>query len=114
MKINFKPLGDRVLVKTQHSEQKSKGGLILNDSISRGQKVEGEVVAVGTGLFSQTGNPIPMTVNVGDIILYKKDMAGDSLKLGDEEYLIFHEHEILGILNQTTTTSSKQLLTEND
>lgn len=114
MEINFKPLGDRVLVKTYHSEQKSKGGLILNDSISRGQKVEGEVVAVGTGLFSQTGNPIPMTVSVGDIILYKKDMAGETLKLGDEEYLLFHEHELLGILNQNSVSSPKQLLTENE
>ncbi len=99
METNFQPLGDRVLVKPVQVEQKSKGGLILNDSISRGQKIEGEVVAVGIGLFSQTGNVIPMSVKVGDKVLYSKDEATNKLKLGDEEYLLFREHELIGILN---------------
>jgi chaperonin GroES len=98
METNFKPLGDRVLVKPEQVEQKSKGGLILNDSISRGQKIVGEVVAVGTGLFSQTGNAIPMSVSVGDKVLYSKDEATNKLKLGDDEYLLFREHELIGIL----------------
>jgi chaperonin GroES len=99
METNFKPLGDRVLVKPEQVEQKSKGGLILNDSISRGQKIVGEVVAVGTGLFSQTGNVIPMSVSVGDKVLYSKDEATNKIKLGEEEYLLFREHELIGILN---------------
>jgi chaperonin GroES len=99
MGTNFKPLGDRVLVKPQQVEQKSKGGLILNDSISRGQKLEGEVVAIGTGLFSQTGNPIPLTVKVGDKVLYSKDEATNKIKLGEEELLLLHEHELLGIIS---------------
>lgn len=99
METNFKPLGDRVLVKPQEVEQKSKGGLILNDSISRGQKLEGEVIAVGTGLFSQTGNSIPMSVKVGDRVLYSKDEATNKLKLNDTEFLLFREHELIGILN---------------
>jgi chaperonin GroES len=99
METNFQPLGDRVLVKPDQVEQKSKGGLILNDSISRGQKIEGEVVAVGTGLFSQTGNVIPMSVKVGDKVLYSKDEATNKIKLNDTELLIFREHELIGILN---------------
>ena len=99
MATHFQPLGDRVLVKPQQVEQKSKGGLILNDSISRGQKLEGEVVAVGTGLFSQTGNPIPMTVKVGDKVLYSKDEATNKIKLEEEELLLLHEHELLGIIS---------------
>jgi chaperonin GroES len=99
METNFQPLGDRVLVKPAQVEQKSKGGLILNDSISRGQKIEGEVVAVGTGLFSQTGNVIPMSVKVGDKVLYSKDEATNKIKLNDTELLIFREHELIGILN---------------
>lgn len=98
MKTNFQPLGDRVLVKQDAQEQKSKGGLILNDSISRGQKIEGEVIAIGTGLFSQTGNVIPMTVKVGDKVLYSKDEATNKIKLNDTEFLLFREHELIGIL----------------
>ena len=99
METNFKPLGDRVLVKPESVEQKSKGGLILNDSISRGQKIEGEVIAVGTGLYSQNGNLIPMSVKVGDKVLYSKDEATNKIKLNDTELLIFREHELIGILN---------------
>ena len=99
METNFKPLGDRVLVKPEQVEQKSKGGLILNDSISRGQKILGELIAVGIGLFSQTGNVIPMSVKVGDRVLFSKDEANNKIKLNDTELLIFREHELIGILN---------------
>ena len=95
----FKPLGDRVLVRPESKkEEKSKGGLILTDSINRGQKIYGEVVSVGTGLFSQSGNPIPMTVKVGDEVLYTKNESTNTIKLDDEELLIFHEHELLGFI----------------
>jgi len=98
MAINFQPLGDRVLVKAETTENKSKSGLILTDSVQRGAKVQGKVVAVGGGVFSQSGQPIPMTVKVGDTILYKKDESSDKLKLEGEEYLLFREHEIIGII----------------
>tara|TARA_B100000900_G_C20169378_1_gene549177 strand:- start:235 stop:540 length:306 start_codon:yes stop_codon:yes gene_type:complete len=98
-KSNFKPLGDRVLVRPESkTEEKSKGGLILTDSIKRGTKVYGEVVSVGTGLFSQGGSPIPMTVEVGDKVLYTKQEASNTIKVDDEELLIFHEHELLGFV----------------
>lgn len=100
-KSNFTPLGDRVLVRSKtetETEKKSKGGLILTDSINRGQKIYGEVVSVGTGLFSQSGNPIPMTVKVGDEVLYTKNESTNTIKLDDEELLIFHEHELLGFI----------------
>lgn len=99
-KSNFTPLGDRVLVRpdSKSEEKKSKGGLILTDSINRGQKVYGEVVSVGTGLFSQNGSPIPMTVSVGDKVLYTKQEASNTIKVDDEELLIFHEHELLGFI----------------
>lgn len=96
---NFKPLGDRVLVRPESKkEEKSKGGLILTDSIKRGTKVYGEVVSVGTGLFSQSGSPIPMTIQVGDKVLYTKQEASNTIKVDDEELLIFHEHELLGFI----------------
>ena len=100
MEVYFKPLGDRVLVlaETQSNENKSESGLILTDSVQRGQKVQGKVVAVGSGVFSQSGQPIPMTVQVGDVVLYKKDEATDKVKLAGQEYLLFREHELLGII----------------
>ena len=100
MKVNFKPLGDRILVKPEVSgELKTKSGLILTDNASRGEKVYGEVISVGAGLFSQTGNRIPLSVNIGDKVMYKKDLGGDKVTLDNEEYLLFHEHELIGVIN---------------
>ena len=80
---NFKPLGDRILVRpdSKNEEKKSKGGLILTDSIQRGTKVYGEVVSVGTGIFSQNGERIPITVQVGDKVLYTKQEASNTIKI---------------------------------
>ena len=96
----FKPLGDKVLIAYQSGETKTESGLILTDSSQRGQKVFGEVLAVGTGIFSQTGERIPMTVKVGDTVMYAKDMVGDPIKLGDEKYFLISEHQLLGILKK--------------
>lgn len=95
---NFKPLGDRVLVRpdSKSEEKKSKGGLILTDSINRGTKVYGEVVSIGTGIFSQAGERIPITVQVGDKVLYTKQEATNTIKIDGEELLMFNEHELLG------------------
>jgi len=94
----FTPLGDKVLVRPETKEEKSKGGLILTDSVQRGQKVYGEVVAVGTGIFSQNGNRIPITVQVGDKVLYTKNEATNKVKVDNEELLLFNEHELLGFI----------------
>ena len=101
MEGKFRPLGDRVLVKPNDtSEMKTKGGIIIADSAQRGQKVYGEVVSVGTGIFSQSGGRIPMTVKVGDKVMYAKDMGGDEITMGDEKYLLFNEHQLLGIVQK--------------
>lgn len=99
-KSNFRPLGDRVLIRpdSKSEEKKSKGGLILTDSINRGQKVYGTVVSIGTGIFSQAGQPIPSFLRVGDVVLYKKNESTDTIKVDDEDLLIFHEHELLGFI----------------
>ena len=98
MEGKFKPLGDRVLVKVESGEMKTKSGIIIADSAQRGQKMWGEVVSVGPGIFTQNGTRLPMSVKVGDSVMYSKDMAGDVIKLGEEKYLLLQEHHLLGVL----------------
>lgn len=94
----FKPLGDRVLVKPiKVSETKSTGGIIVSESMTESQKLEGEVIEVGTGIFSQNGNRIPMTVKRGDIIIYEKAQANNRIKIEGETHFLFNEHQLLGI-----------------
>jgi chaperonin GroES len=100
MSIIEKPLGDRVLVKAVKGEEKTKSGIIMTETSMRGQSVWGDVIAVGDGIFTQSGERIPMSVEVGDSVMYKKDMGGDPIKLNGEEYLLFREHDLLMVKKQ--------------
>lgn len=95
----FKPLGDKVLIKPiKKEETKTKSGIIISDSMTQTQKVQGEVVEVGTGIFSQAGERIPMTVKVGDTVLYEKGQGTNEIEIGDEKLLLFNEHQLIGIV----------------
>ena len=100
MSMIEKPLGDRVLVRASKGEEKTKSGIIMTETAMRGQNVWGDVIAVGDGIFTQSGERIPMSVEVGDSVMYKKDMGGDPIKLNGEEYLLFREHDLLMVKKQ--------------
>ncbi len=90
-KITFKPIADRVLVKPAEAEQTTKGGIIIPDT-AKEKPQRGKVVAVGTGKKDE-----PMTVKVGDTVLYGK-YSGTEINLEGDEYLIMRESDILGAL----------------
>ncbi|MDO4763141.1 MAG: co-chaperone GroES [Flavobacteriaceae bacterium] len=91
MSVNFKPLADRVLVEPVAAETKTASGIIIPDT-AKEKPQEGVVVAIGEGKKDE-----PMTVKVGDKVLYGK-YAGTELKLNNKEYLIVRESDLLGIL----------------
>jgi len=90
-KINIKPLADRVLIEPVPAETTTASGLILPDSAKEKQQ-KGTVVAVGNGTKGE-----PMTVKIGDTVLYGK-FAGTELLLEGSEYLIMREADILAIV----------------
>lgn len=92
--MNWKPIGDQVLLKKQEKQEKTKSGIIVMSGMD--DYIECEVVAVGDGLFTQTGNKIPMTVTVGDTIKIYSGNLGDQKKvqLDSAEYILVREHEI--------------------
>jgi chaperonin GroES len=93
---DVRPLGDKVLVKPQSKgDTTTKSGIILTDSATRGEAVWAEVVAVGEGIFTQNGARLPLSVSVGDSVMYRKDMTGTPIKIDEAEYLLFSEHELL-------------------
>ena len=91
MKVNIKPLADRVLVTPAEAEQKTEGGIIIPDT-AKEKPQKGTIVAVGPGKKDE-----PMTVKVGDTVLYGK-YAGTELTLEGENYLIMKESDILAII----------------
>lgn len=92
---NFKPLGDRVLVRRLEAEQKTKGGIIIPDT-AKEKPIEGEVLAVGAGK-TENGQHIPVEVKAGDRILFGK-WSGTEVKIEGEEFIIMKDSDIFGIL----------------
>lgn len=90
-KINIKPLADRVLVKPLPAEKTTASGLIIPDSAKEKQQ-KGTVIAIGNGLKDE-----PMTVKIGDTILFGK-YAGTELTVEGTEYLIMRESDILAVV----------------
>ena len=96
-KTKFRPLHDRVVVKRVDAESKSKGGIIIPDTVKE-KPQEGEVVAVGPGGRDENGKLIAIDIKSGDRVLFGK-WSGTEVKLDGEELLIMKESDILGIVD---------------
>ncbi len=94
--MKIKPLADRVVIKPAPPEDKVQGGIYIPDT-AKEKPQKGEVVAVGPGRVSDTGETIPMTVKVKDQVLYGK-YSGTEVTFDKVEYLIIRESDILGIV----------------
>jgi chaperonin GroES len=93
MAVKIQPLGDRLVVKPMAKEEKTKGGIILPDTVKE-KPQEGEVVAVGPGRVTDDGKRIPMDLKVGDLVIYSK-YGGSEIKIDDVEMIILRESDIL-------------------
>jgi len=94
--MNVKPLGDRVIVQPSEGLEKTKGGILIPDT-AKEKPQEGKIVAIGTGKKTDDGKVIPLSVKVGDKVLYGK-YSGTSITIDGEEYLIVREEEIVAII----------------
>src|SRR4030043_1812787 len=94
--MGYRPLGDRLLVKPNPSEEKTKSGIVLPDS-AKEKPQEGKVIAVGEGARNEKGDKIPMEVKAGDVVLYSK-YSGTEVKIDGEEHLIIRESDILAVI----------------
>jgi len=94
----LKPLGDRVLIKPVSEEEKSKGGILLPDTVSKEKPQVGEILAVGPGSINKEGKILPMTVKKGDKVVYAKYSGTDIKDEDDEDYLLLSEKDILATL----------------
>ncbi len=97
---SIKPLADRVLVQRTKAPQ-SKGTILLPDSAQQEKSRRGRVIAVGEGKVNENGQVVPLTVKVGDFVLFGT-YSGTEVKQNDEEYLILSEEDIFGILPNHT------------
>ena len=93
----MKPMGDQLLLKAQETKTKTKSGIILTANAD----VYGyaDVIDAGPGLFTQTGDRIPMTVKVGDTVLALVSKLsgknGNQIKLEEDTYVLVRESDII-------------------
>ncbi len=95
--FNVRPLHDKILVRRMAEEEKTAGGIIIPDS-AKEKPQRGEIVATGKGRVTEDGKVLPLEVKSGDKVLFSK-YAGTELKLGEAEYLMMREEDILGVFN---------------
>lgn len=97
--IKIKPLADYVLIEPIKEPEKTKGGILLPQSAEKEKPEKGKVIAVGPGKRDEKGNLIPVSVKVGQKVLFKK-YGPDEIKVDDKEYLICKEEDILAIIEE--------------
>src|SRR6185295_12344995 len=85
-KIKLQPLGDRVVVEREESEEKTAGGIVLPDT-AKNKPARGTVVSVGDGKLLDDGTRGKLQVKVGDRVLFTS-YAGDEFRIGDQELLL--------------------------
>ncbi|MDR6227520.1 co-chaperone GroES [Desmospora profundinema] len=92
----IKPLGDRVVLEAVEKEETTASGIVLPET-AKEKPQEGRVIAVGTGRY-ENGQKVALEVNEGDRVIFSK-YAGTEVKVGDKEYLILRESDILAVVD---------------
>ena len=94
--MKVKPLQDRLVIKRLEEEEKTKGGIIIPDA-AKEKPQEGRVIAVGEGKVLESGQRSPVSVKVGDKILFGK-YSGTEIKIDGEEHRILREDDVLAVI----------------
>ncbi|MEZ6137429.1 MAG: co-chaperone GroES [Pirellulaceae bacterium] len=94
--IKLQPLGDRLVVQRDVSGDKTEGGIFLPDS-AKDKPTRGTVISIGDGRLLDDGSRGPMQVKAGDRVLFTS-YAGETIEVGDEEYILMGESEVLAVL----------------
>jgi chaperonin GroES len=92
----IRPLADRIVVRPLEETEQMRGGLYIPDT-AKEKPQQGEVIAVGPGKMTDDGKRIDPEVKQGDRVLYGK-YSGTEVTLGDEQYLILRESDVLAVI----------------
>lgn len=94
--MKIKPLHDNVIVKPSNTEEITASGIVLPETAIKEKPERGEVVAVGPGKRMENGMLSPVSLKIGDKVIFKK-YSPDEIKIDNKEYLLIKEDDILAI-----------------
>jgi len=103
--MKFRPLHDRVVIRRLEAEEKSKGGIIIPDTVKE-KPQEGEVVAVGPGARDESGKIVALDLKPGERVLFGK-WSGTEVKIDGQDLLIMKESDIMGVLEGAVAADKK-------
>jgi chaperonin GroES len=95
-KVSLKPIGDKVVVERDESEERTAGGIVLPDT-AKDKPTRGTIIAVGTGKLLDDGSRGEMQVKKGDRVLFTS-YAPETISIGEDEYLLMSESDILAVI----------------
>ncbi len=95
--MNFKPLAHRVFLEPMTDDKTTKSGIVIPETAEKERPMKGRVLATGPGKLSEKGERIPMSVKVGDVVLFKK-YGPDEIEIDRKKYLVCEEDDILAVI----------------
>jgi len=96
--MKLQPLNDHIFLEPIEEVKTTKSGIVLPDTAEKEKPIKGKVAAVGPGKLDDKGKRAPMSVKVGDLVLFKK-YGPDELEVDGKKYLVGEEADILAIIN---------------
>jgi len=97
--MNIRPLYDRVVIRRQAEETTTAGGIVLPGS-AKERPNQGEVVAVGSGAIMDNGQTRPLSVKVGDTVVFGQYAGSNTIKVDGEELILMSENEIYAVVEK--------------
>lgn len=97
--MNIKPLSNHILLETAVEEKVTKSGIVIPDTADKERPMKAKILAVGPGKRDDDGEFIPMSIKVGDLVLFRK-YGPDELELDGKKYLIGSEDDVLAIIEE--------------
>lgn len=94
---NIKPLSDHVFIEPVEEEKTTESGIVIPETADKERPMKGKILAVGPGKRDERGELVPMSVKVGDMVLFKK-YGPDEIEVDGKTYLVGQEDDILAIL----------------
>jgi chaperonin GroES len=95
--MNLQPLANRVILEPVEEEKVTKSGIVLPETSGKERPVRGTVIAVGPGKLNDKGERVPVSVSVGDQVLFKK-YGPDEVELEGKKYLVADETDIVAVI----------------
>ncbi|PIT92236.1 MAG: co-chaperone GroES [Candidatus Harrisonbacteria bacterium CG10_big_fil_rev_8_21_14_0_10_42_17] len=96
--MNVKPLSNHLFIEPVEEDKTTKSGLVIPDTAERERPMKGKILAAGPGKLNDKGERIPLSVKVGDVVLFKK-YGPDEIEFDGKKYLVGEEDDVLAIIN---------------